>query len=212
MDKSPDDRISILLVEDHKVTLEGFKSWLSETPEFNVIGTASDSDDAVEKAFSLKPDIILLDLHLPGKLGIKETLTHLRELSSRVVIFSAEDRPHLITLVMSLGASAYLSKTESFELISSVLKEVAEGNTGFVSKDLRKKNRFGLTAIETEILGMLAKGMKYDEMAKVRLTSPHTLRNQCDRLQSKLGLNTREALIVWAVENGFGAAASSEGS
>src|SRR5262249_4275619 len=156
-----------------RVTLEGLDSWLSKCAEFQVVGRTDNADAAIDLAASLTPRVILLDLHLPGKRGIEETLKELLTTSSKIVVFSAEDRSHLIKLVMKLGASAYLSKSESFETISQVINEVVAGKTGFISESLRKKeNRNWLTPAEEEILSMLARGMKYEEMASVRVTSP----------------------------------------
>lgn len=197
-------RLKLLLVEDHRVTLEGLDSWLSRSGDFEVVGRSVNKDGVCELARSLTPDVILLDLHLPGERSIEETIKELIDLNVKVVIFSAEDRSHLVRLVMKMGVAAFLSKSEDYDVISQVIKDVANGATGYVSRALRKKQGRIVTPAEEEILTMLARGLKYNDIAETRKTSPHTIRKQCDRLQLKLGMQSRESLLVWAVENGYG--------
>src|SRR5262249_17583171 len=108
-------RISLLLVEDHRVTLEGLQSWIGKSEQFELLGATDDARTAIDMATKLNPDVILLDLHLPGGLSVKETLAALSKLPSRIVVFSADVRQHLIKRVLDSGAQAFVSKNETYE-------------------------------------------------------------------------------------------------
>jgi two-component system, NarL family, response regulator LiaR len=197
-------KISVLLVEDHQVTLDGLAAWIETNGEFRVIGKTDSADEAIEMARNLLPNVTLLDLHLPGGRNIERTIQELVEAGTKVVVFSAERRKYFVDLSLRCGATAFLAKHENYHVISDVIRQAAAGTELFVSRDIRRSIRQHLTAAEKELLEMLGRGMRYDEIASSRLTSPHTVRKQCDRLQIKLSLASREELIVWAVKNGYG--------
>lgn len=197
-------KISLLLVEDHQVTLDGLASWIEANGEFILLGTTGSADTAIETARQVRPDVTLLDLHLPGEHSIESTIQSLVEADTKVVVFSAEHRKYFVDLTLRSGASAFLAKSESYQVISDVIRQAAAGADRFVSPHIKRAIRQHLTDAEKELVKMLGRGMKYEEIAASRLTSPHTVRKQCDRLQIKLGLASREELIVWAVKNGYG--------
>lgn len=201
-----DKRISVLLVEDHHVTMEGLHSWMEKTNEFRVVGKTGSADAAIEIARASRPRVTLLDLHLPGRYSLETLVKALVETGTKVVVFSAEDRKYFIDLVLKCGAAAFISKSESYASISKVMNDVCTAEGRYISTPLKQAYRQRFTDAEKELLSMLAKGMKYEEISSIRLTSPHTVRKQCDKLQVKLSLHSREALIAWAVENGYSAA------
>lgn len=202
-----DSKISVLLVEDHHVTMEGLHSWMEKTNEFKVVGKTGNANGALELARMHRPQVTLLDLHLPGNHSIEQLIKDLVECGTRVVVFSAEDRKYFIDLVLKSGAAAFISKSESYSTISKVITDVCTVEGRFISNPLKQAYRQRFTDAEQEVLTMLAKGMKYEDIASVRLTSPHTVRKQCDKLIIKLGLQSREELIAWAVTAGYAAAA-----
>lgn len=196
--------ITILIVEDHQATLDGLAIGLSREEDFQIVGTSLQSDEGLELARQLKPDVILLDLHLPGSINSPKTMiSQYLQAGSRLVIFSAESRMAFIQAVLSLGVAAYLLKSERISRVSEVIREVMSGKGPVVSEQARGNHK-KITRAEAEVLSMLAKGMKYQDIADARITSATTARKQCETLQLKLGLDTREQLIAWAVENGFG--------
>lgn len=200
-------QISVLIVEDHFVTLQGLDAWFTASGDFKVVGHAMNTDDAAKLALALQPDVILLDLHLPGQIAMPGLLAKLKLNGSKIVIFSAEQRGYLVKLALRHGAAAYVSKSSTYDVLTQALKKVALGGCDRIP--LLSVSGRAVTPVEEQILELMAKGCKYDDIAKVRSTSPHTIRKQCDRLQIKIGVPSREALIVWAVNNGFGASPSS---
>lgn len=197
-------KIRVLILEDHQVTLDGLRMGLAAENDMDVCGAASDSDEGLQMAKDLHPDVILLDLHLPGKAGPKTMVKQFCDLpDSKVLIFSGESRPAFIQAVLSVGVYGYLLKSESVSKVAAALREISAGKKPIVSAAVSSGDT-KLTKSEQEVLKLLAKGMKYQDMAEERLTSPATVRKQCELLLLKLGLKTREELIAWAVQNGYG--------
>lgn len=198
------DRVRVLIVEDHQATLDGLALGLSREPDIEVVGSCLNGDEGLAMAAELNPDVVLLDLHLPGSLGPRSMIEAYSKLEGvRLVIFSAESRMAFIQTVLSMGVSAYLLKSERVNRVADTIRQVALGAGNIVSEQV-KGNWKKLTRSEDEVLSMLARGMKYQDIADVRSTSDKTVRKQCETLILKLGLGTREQLIAWAVENGYG--------
>jgi len=202
--QAADNKIKVLLVEDHYATLEGVRAGLSREPDFVVVGTTVNSDQGIAMARELKPNVILLDLHVPGSLGPKTMVQAFCDVPEcRVVIFSGEGRMAFVQTVLGMGVAAYLLKSESMEKVAQTIRDVVSGKSSIVSDELRS-GETKLTRSEQEVLKMLARGMKYQDIADHRMTSPATVRKQCELLLLKLSLQTREELIAWAVSNGYG--------
>ncbi|MBY0356694.1 MAG: response regulator transcription factor [Candidatus Obscuribacterales bacterium] len=196
--------ISILILEDHQVTLDGLRIGLSAEPDIEVVGAASNSDEGLRLAAELKPDVILLDLHLPGQSGPKSMVKGFCDLNdSKVLIFSGESRMAFIQAVLALGVYGYLLKSETISKVAAAVRDVQAGKKPILSDALTGGDT-KLTKSEQEVLKLLARGMKYQDMAEERMTSPATVRKQCELLLLKLGLRSREELIAWAVQNGYG--------
>ncbi len=194
--------ITIIVVEDHCVTLEGLVSGLSNEPGIKVLGSSSNSDEGLTLAQQLRPQVILLDLYLPGSSGPITMIKMFSQLpNSKVVVFSAEERMPCVTAVLEAGAAAYLVKSERVPKIAQTIRNVAAGKHVPLDRDAAVGAQ--LTKSEQEILKMLAHGMKYDEIAKSRQSSQGTVRKQCESLRQKLLLDNRERLIAWAVDNGY---------
>lgn len=202
--KSMSQAITVIILEDHQVTLDGLRYGLSQESDIKVLAATSGSDEGLALARELKPQIILLDLHLPGTLGPKTMVKEFCELAeSKVLVFSGESRLAFVQAVLNQGAHGYLLKSESVSRVAEAIREIASGRHPIVSDSLSSGDT-KLTRSEQEVLRMLARGMKYQDMADERSTSPATVRKQCELLLLKLGLKTREELIAWAVQSGYG--------
>ncbi|MBC7997293.1 MAG: response regulator transcription factor [Leptolyngbya sp.] len=198
------EKIRIMVVEDHQATLEGLSGALGREEGFEIVGMSENSDDALKLADQVRPNVIVLDLHLPGSLGPKEMVDEfVRVPDTKVVIFSAESRIAFIEAVLAQGVAAYLLKSERLSTVADTVRRVVRGEKNIVSQALTFDHK-KLTPSEQEVLHMLGRGMKYQEIADERLTSAATARKQCEVLQLKLNLENREQLIAWAVQNGYG--------
>ncbi|MFA6210935.1 MAG: response regulator transcription factor [Candidatus Obscuribacterales bacterium] len=208
--QNPDQPITalakVLIVEDHHATLDGLFLGLSNVPGLTVVGTASTSDEGLRLLKEHRPDVTVLDLHLPGSMGPKATIEAFRAAAgeeTKLIIFSAESRMAFIQSVLAMGVSAYLLKSERVAKVAETIQAVLAGKSGLISDEVTKTYK-KITRAEMEVLTMLGRGMKYQDIADHRVTSVATARKQCETLLLKLGLETREQLIAWAVQNGFG--------
>ncbi len=203
MTDNSENRIAVVVVEDHHVTMHGLISWLESTGQFNIKGKCGNKDVLLSLVGETKPDVVLLDLHMPGKLSLEEVVAGVTKSGARVVVFTAENRIFYVNLALKLGVSAFLLKSEPFFKLAEVIRRVHSGEKSILSSGLMEE-KFAITEAEEEILSMLSGGFKYDDIARLRNTSPETVRKQCNRLLLKIGLGSREELIAWAVRNGFG--------
>jgi DNA-binding NarL/FixJ family response regulator len=196
--------VSVVIVEDHLVTLNGLESLLVNNG-FEVVGKAQTAEDGLRLAVHLKPNLILLDLHLPGKQGPRSMVEAFCSSSAaKVVVFSAETRTAFVQAVLKSGAAGYLLKSETEERLVTALRRVVQQDTTVpvISQQLLANHR-RLTKAQQNVLTLLATGMRYKEMADARGTSVATIRRQCELLQVTLGLGSREELIAWAAKNGY---------
>lgn len=198
------DTIKILIVEDHQMTLEGLQRQFQDEEDFAVLGIATDADDGLRKARELSPDVVVLDLHLPKSAGPRTLVKSFASLGIRVLVLSAENRSPLVTAVMKAGAAGYVVKSESLLTICRAVRYIAKGGQPLIFGKLSNLAPIQLSDAEDEILRLLARGMKYEDIAAGRVTAPATAKKQCERLRIKLNLANREQLIAWAINNGFG--------
>jgi DNA-binding NarL/FixJ family response regulator len=207
----------ILIVDDHPLTREALSSLL-HAHGFDVVGVASDGAEAVVEAGRLQPDLVLLDLSMPGVDGIT-ALPRLREAAPEceVVVLTASGTEENLLHAIRAGAAGYLLKTEPPERIASFLDGVANGEaalSGAVARRLLDQVRSGngrgsgvpdaiahaLSAREVEVLLLLDEHLGTDEIAKRLFISEHTVRSHVKSLLRKLGVSSRrEALEHLAV-------------
>jgi len=207
----------ILIVDDHPLTREALASLL-QAHGFDVLGCASDGAEAIADAGRLQPDLILLDLSMPGLDGLT-ALPRLREAAPHceVVVLTASGTEENLLSAIRAGAAGYLLKTEPPERIASFLDGVANGEaalSGSIARRLLEQVRNGngrgagvpdaiagtLSAREVEVLLLLDDHLGTDEIAKRLFISEHTVRSHVKSLLRKLGVcSRREALEHLAV-------------
>jgi DNA-binding NarL/FixJ family response regulator len=210
---------SILIVDDHPLTREALSSLLS-AHGFDVVGEASDGAQAIESAGRLRPDLVLLDLSMPGMDGL-QALPRLREAAPEceVVVLTASGTEENLLAAIRGGAAGYLLKTESPDRIAEFLEGVVHGDaalSGPVARRLLDQVRSGgrgsgvpdsiasvLSARELEVLLLLDEHHGTDEIAQRLFISEHTVRSHVKSLLRKLGVSSRrEALEQLAIARG----------
>jgi DNA-binding NarL/FixJ family response regulator len=207
----------ILIVDDHPLTREALSSLL-QAHGLDVVGCASDGGEAVTEAARLQPDLVLLDLSMPGIDGLT-ALPQLREAAPdcEVVVLTASGTEENLLAAIRAGAAGYLLKTEPPERIASFLDGVVNGEaalSGQIARRLLEQVRNGngrgagvpdsvaaaLSAREVEVLLLLDDHLGTDEIAKRLFISEHTVRSHVKSLLRKLGVSSRrEALEQLAV-------------
>ena len=211
-------RIRVLLADDHSIVLEGLVSMLKESDEFEVVGQARDGVEAVKAASELSPDVIVMDVMMPGKDGVeacREIMETLPE--TRVVMLTASTEEDAVIEAVAAGATGYLQKVSGMDRLLSTLKLVAAGEMPVPPDVVRRvfarirreakaaeaAERDELTGREKEMLASFSQGMSYAAIAEARGVKPVTIRNALYGIQTKLGLGTKQEIVVWAVRNGL---------
>jgi DNA-binding NarL/FixJ family response regulator len=210
----------ILLVDDHPLTRAAL-SGLLEQHGFDVVGEAEDGEQAIERAAELEPDLVLLDLSMPGLDGLS-ALPRLRDAapSCEVVVLTASGTEENLLGAIRGGAAGYLLKSEPPERIVGFLRGVANGEaalSGVVARRLLEQVRSSggrgsgvpdsiaavLSARELEVLLLLDEHLGTDEIAKRLFISEHTVRSHVKSLLRKLGVSSRrDALEALATARG----------
>ncbi len=197
----------VLVVDDHPLTRDALASLLGQGG-FDVVGEAADGDAALELARELQPDLVLLDLSMPGLDGLA-TLPRLRSAApgTEVVVLTASGTEENLLAAIRAGAAGYLLKSEPPERIVSFLRGVANGEaalSGEVARRLLDQVRTGgrlggvpdriaeaLSAREVEVLLLLDEHLSTDNIAKRLFISEHTVRSHVKSLLRKLGVSSR---------------------
>ncbi|WP_329622500.1 response regulator transcription factor [Streptomyces sp. NBC_01255] len=208
--------ISVLLADDQALVRAGFRSLLGRAKFLAVVGEAASGEEAVRQAALLRPDVVLMDIRMPGMDGIEATRRILTELpSTRVIILTTFDTDEHVFEALQAGASGFLTKeVEPAELRRAV--EVVAAGDSLLSPGVTRRviERFAhrprpaatlhaLTARENEVVRLVAEGLSNDEIAAALVISPLTAKTHISRAITKLGLRDRVQLVITAYEHGL---------
>lgn len=208
--------LKILLVDDHEVVRLGLKSLLSHYPKFEVVAEAGTAEEAIHLSLEYKPDVVVMDIRLPGKSGIEAT----REITeaqpdSKVIMLTTFADDELLFDAITAGASGYvLKQIDSQELINA-LDRIGRGEslldpilTQKVFKRVRDSAHMeenqafaALTEQEMKVLQLLSLGRRNKEIAAEVFLSEKTVRNYVSSILSKLGMETRTEAAAYAVKH-----------
>ena len=208
----------VMIVDDHPIMRDGLRDALDSEEDFEVVGQAADGAEAVTSAQSLQPDVIVMDAMMPNKNGVdacREIMDQLPD--TRVLILTASTEEDAIIDAVAAGATGYLHKHSGPEELTDAVRDVARGRLRIPDRSIRKafemiRGSRGLTASaalkaltqrEREILTMFANGNTYAQIADARGNKTVTVRNAIYRIQNKLGVTTKQEIVVWAVRNGL---------
>ena len=200
--------IRVLIADDHPVVRTGLTSMLNAQKQVEVIGTVSNGHDAVKAVQEQSPDVLLLDLRMPGMDGL-ETLRALKahHLQTRVIILCSFEADEDIYQSVQEGAMGYLlkdtSKSQMLEAIASVHagKRYIKGQ--IAARLAERMLRSNLTAREHEILEMIAKGLTNKQIASVLSISDNTVRNHLNSIMEKLEVSDRTEAATTAIQQGI---------
>jgi two-component system invasion response regulator UvrY len=209
-------RIGVLLVDDHAVVREGYRRLLERDLRLNVVGEASSAADTLRLDAQLRPDVIVLDIALPGVSGIEILRRVLsRRADACVLMFSMYQDGIYATRALQSGARGYVSKASAPDLLIEAVRCVASGQR-FVSPDVeaamsKQRSRAGqlaeaLSARELEVLSLLTQGYGMDEIGARLGLSPKTAANHQSSIKQKLGASSALQLILIAQQYGLDSA------
>ena len=203
--------ISILIVDDHPVVREGYRRLLEKQPDFQVCAEASDAQSAYQVYKEFNPDVVIMDIAMPGASGI-EAVRHIRQWdkNARILIFSMHLSVAMTLKTFEAGASGFVTKSSGPDELIRAVATVAAGNRVLspdVSEAIAADRLAGspqfvdaLSPRETEILRLLASGMNSEEIATLLNISTKTVRNHHYTIKSKIGARN-DAHLVWLAVN-----------
>ena len=215
--------LRLLLVDDHALFREGLISLLSYQDDFTVVGEAEDAESALEQAHALQPDIVLMDVELPGEDG-KDGVSTTRRLKTEmpavtVVMLTVRDDSQTLFEAIKAGAHGYLVKNVRSRELLEQLRGVARGEAAIsrrmaarILKELRSQNQSQdehfapeeeLTAREMEVLELVAARLSNAEIAERLVVSEHTVKNHMKSILSKLQLRNRHQAAAYGVARGW---------
>ena len=210
----------MLLVDDHSIMRDGLRVMLEQSGEFEVVGQARDGEEAVRAAAELSPDVVLMDVLMPNKDGV-EACREIMEFApqTRVVMLTASTEEDAVIEAVAAGATGYLQKVSGMEQLLATVRAVAAGELrvpadvvtrvfagirrGAAQEPDQDRGLGQLTPREREIVTLFSQGMSYARVAAARGVRPVTVRNAIYRIQGKLGVRSKQEVVVWAVRNGL---------
>lgn len=210
--------IRVVLVDDHPVVRSGIRHLLEKTSDIVVVGETGEGSEAMRLIGELAPDIVLLDMEMPGQTGV-EIARRLQAAGSpvRILAISAYDDEHYIVGLLASGAAGYLTKDEAMEKINEAVRGIARGEEGWLSRRAAarvaawtRKGRFqesSLSEREMEVLRLLVRGSTNSAIAEAFSVSERTVRFHITNICSKLDVGSRGEAIAWATRHGLGEAA-----
>ena len=217
-------RIGVLVADDHTLVRRGLVSLLSLAEGVEVVGEAADGRIAVELAKQLDPDVVLMDISMPGLNGLEATRQLKKEAPHiKVLILSAHDNEEYVLQVVQSGADGYVLKNISAEDLYAAIKSVSSGQAFFspsVSRILLdtyqrvaaagergegEKRALGsrLTPREREVLQLVAEGKTHQEIADILHISIRTVDTHCTNMMKKLDIHDSAGLVTYAIKNGI---------
>jgi DNA-binding NarL/FixJ family response regulator len=216
------EAVRIVVADDHQVARAGFAALLDTQPDFTVVGTASDGAEAVRICAELRPDVVLMDVRMPGTDGIEAT----RQLAGsgaqgpRVLILTTFDLDEYVYDALRAGASGFLLKDVTAERLFDAVRVIAAGDALLAPAVTRRLiSEFALlqprpdapataalatlTPRETQVLRLVAEGLSNPEIAARLVVTEETVKTHVSRVLSKLGLRDRTQAVVTAYESGL---------
>lgn len=213
------EKTRLFVVEDQPQLLKNLLKVLALFPELEVVGTAQEGEDGVEQMTKLLPDLVLLDLELPGIDGIEVTRRLKRRAPSiEVLILTSFDDEQKVYEAMQAGASGYLVKRVGPDKIRSGIHDVMAGGTvleaiiakrfwnyfqSVQSKNAQPQNTWGLTPVEFDVLKFVAKGLSNAEVGRVMELERRTVRTHLSHIYRKMGVNSHVDAVVMALKAGI---------
>src|SRR5215469_9613281 len=215
--------VRIVVADDHQVVRAGFAGLLCTQPDFTVVGMAGDGAEAVRICHELHPDVVLMDVRMPGTDGIEATrqLAGTADGGPRILILTTFDLDEYVYDALCAGASGFLLKDVTAERLFDAVRVVAAGDAllapavtrRLISEFARLRPQAaaalradGLTALtprETEVLRLVAEGLSNPEIAVRLVVTEETVKTHVSRILAKLGLRDRTQAVVTAYESGL---------
>lgn len=212
--------VRVVLADDHTIFRAGLRALLELERDIEVVGEAADGDEAVDQARKLKPDVVIMDLSMPGTNGLEATRRIAAlELGVRVLVLTVHAEEEYLVPVVDAGASGYVTKASADRDLVEAIRTVARGEVYLparaatlllqqyrLSEDDGEGDSRGLRDLssrEKEVLALTAEGFSSSEIGEKLFISPKTVDTYRSRIMQKLGLNHRSELVRFALRVGL---------
>ena len=211
-------KIKLLLVDDHPLVREGLRSCLVQEKNFEIVGEAADGEEAIRQANNCPPDIVLLDINMPGMNGL-EAARFLNKVvpKSKILILTMHDNKEYVKRMVASGVQGYVLKDSSPAELIAAITAVQRGETYFSRKisqtvlndyvkTVRTKTKKGgveLSQRESEVLVLIAEGLSNKEIASRLFVSVRTVETHRERIIRKLDIHTVAGLTRYALTKGI---------
>ncbi len=211
--------IRVVVVDDHTLFRQGIVGLLASQPDIDVVGQAGNAREAMAVIASVAPDVVLMDIAMPGQSGLDAT----REIRDRfpavqVLVVTIHDREDYLFQALRAGAAGYVLKGAEVQDLLEAVRTVQRGEVylfpsvtkklvaDYLRRSLAGEDRTtydGLSDREREILGLIAQGLTTNAIAATLFLSPHTVQSHRDHIMAKLDLHSKAALIKYAIAHGL---------
>ena len=198
-------RIRIVVADDHPVMRSGIRTLLDAEDDIEVVGEAANGAEALRLVESAKPDVLLLDMEMPGLSGVDVARKiQAAALPVFVLALSAYDDKTYVQGLLENGASGYITKEKPPQMIIEAVRAVARGEgRWFIQPFIPKPRVLPVSEREQEVLQLMARGFSNQEIAEQTFISANTVRNHVANIYSKLDVNSWREAVAWAWENGL---------
>lgn len=204
-----------MIADDHPIVREGLKSVIAQHPDVEVLGEAADGDQAIDVCAALRPDVVLLDVGMPGP-GVLEVVRRLKAVprsATRILVLSVHPEEHYARRVVIAGADGYVTKSHSPDVLYEAICTVASGRKYLTPRLAAESAPEGadpdgdphetLSNREYEVLVSLGGGRSVDETARALGIKPKTVRSYRSRIIAKTNFRTTAEMIFYAVSHGL---------
>jgi DNA-binding NarL/FixJ family response regulator len=208
--------IRVVIVDDHPIVRAGMRAVLQSAPDISVVGEGACGEDALRLVEELRPDVLVLDVNLPGLNGVETSRRlHRQNTSVAILILTVHDDSETIFGLLEAGATSYVLKVDALETLAMAVRAAAKGESwlspavaGKVVHRLagssaphQPEPSFPLTAREIEVLRLLAHGLDNDTIAERLVLTKRTVQNHVSAIYSKLEVETRAEAILYAIQH-----------
>ena len=212
------ERIRVMVVDDHPIMRNGLREALESEEDLEVVALAADGVEAVRAAQEFEPGVIVMDVIMPNQDGV-DACREIMDLlpGMKVLMLTASTVEDAVLDAIAAGAAGFLQKHVGPAELAEAVRRVAQGRLHIPEQSMRRvfemiRERRGipshgglekLTDLEREILRMFVRGMSYAQIAEIRGNRTVSVRNSIYRIQEKLGVQSKQEMVVWAVRNGL---------
>ena len=211
------NKITVLIVDDHTIVRDGISALLALSGDIEVIGEASNGNEAIQKVRELNPDVVLMDVSMPILGGLESTRRICKESRTKVIILTQYDDKEYVFPALEAGASGFISKVAASAELATAIRSVYNGDSylsppiaKLIVEDYRTGDKRGntdpyqqLTARERDVIKLIAEGYTTQQIADMLVVSPKTVEGHRTNLMAKLGLRNRVELVKYAVRKGI---------